>query len=246
VQGCEVWLPEDVYPVYWELARGAGLACRPFATYPALDLGALAAAPPRSAVVLPCPLSPVGRPLTAGEAETLRAWLAAEPERRGVLDTVYCFANRLDAAAVALWRTGRVFVVHSLAKAWLSPETLGIVLAPAEAVGELTALLPPPKPDALPLAHLCLTERRDLPESLQRTFERRWRRLAPTLRAVVPGWRPPATGYFATLAVPFAELLERHDWLAVPASVFGSSDAGQSVITCLYYPDEGGRDGAAP
>ena len=42
------------------------------------------------------------------------------------------------------------------------------------------------------------------------------------------------------------ELQERHNWLTVPASVFGSRRADCSVITCLYYPEEGERDRAAP
>jgi aspartate/methionine/tyrosine aminotransferase len=245
-RGYEAWLPEDVYPVYGELAGEQGLTCKTFVTYPRLLFASRDVPAPRSFILLPSPLSPAGRRLTAVEVAMLQHWLRQDAAGRVILDAVYHFDNRIEQAALALWESGRAFVIHSLAKAWLAPETLGTVLTPTDAVDDLSSLLSPPCPESLRTAHHCLRERPDVPRVLQQGFDHRWRTLAPTIRAVVPAWTPPETGYFSTLPLPFEELLERHNWLTVPASVFGSRRADCSVVTCLYYPEEGGRDRAAP
>src|SRR5262249_48142319 len=99
----ELWLPEDVYPEYGNMALAAGLRCRSVIPRPEPDFAPLAEAGPRAAVLLPQPLSPLGRPFVEKESRLLGDWLAESSSRRLLLDTVYHFGNRLDPVARALW-----------------------------------------------------------------------------------------------------------------------------------------------
>jgi aspartate/methionine/tyrosine aminotransferase len=232
----ELGLPEDVYPEYRRLAEEAGLRCRSFVTLPTPDFSAL----PRSGRVtalLPQPLAPLGRYLTAEEAAQLRAWLADNPGRRVIFDTAYHFDHTLDTAVRSLWEAGQAYVVHSLVKGWLLPDTLGVTLAPAGEAEALRRRSVPLAPEAAGRAAQALGHHPDLPLRVEATFRRRWAALAGRIRAAIPDWSPPATGYFSVVAVPFEELLTRHGMLAVPASVFGSSRHDYAIMSCLYYPE---------
>jgi hypothetical protein len=73
--GQELWLPEDVYPVYRELAENLDVILRSFQTLPRPNLEFLAETGQRAAVVLPVPISPLGRLPTDAETGDLRRWL---------------------------------------------------------------------------------------------------------------------------------------------------------------------------
>jgi histidinol-phosphate/aromatic aminotransferase/cobyric acid decarboxylase-like protein len=228
--GYELWLPEDVYPEYGNLAGQAGLRCHGLVTLPEPRLGAIRAGE-CAALLLPQPLAPLGRSLTGAEGEFLRAWLGGSLRRRLILDTVYHFASKMGALTRSLWETGQTFVLHSIAKGWLLPDTLGVVLSPPD------VSLPCPEVAAAAAgqATAALRTSPEMPTAVEATFRRQWASLTERIRALVPGWRPPSTGYFSVLPVAFEELL-RQGILGVPASVFGSRRADLSVISCLYSP----------
>ncbi|HEY0139122.1 MAG TPA: hypothetical protein VGB85_33775, partial [Nannocystis sp.] len=125
----ELWLPEDVYPVYWQLASST--TPRPFATLPDLDLGFLADAGAHAVVVLPAPVTPLGRALRPDELATLHAWLLASPARRLVIDAVYTydFAASRDMVETLL-ATDQCVLLWSCTKSWLCPDGLGIAAGP--------------------------------------------------------------------------------------------------------------------
>lgn len=225
----KLWLPGDVYPEYHVLADRAGLDCHDLVTVPTLDLAPLVDAGPDAALLLPQPLAPLGRYLSADEVTAIRQWLAASPRRRLLLDTVYHFANRLDPVARALWDGGQTYLLHSLAKGWLLPDTLGVLVTP-----DVTLPRDEISPEAAGRAVAALRAHPDHPADVEATFRRQWAALADRLRAVLPQWQPPVTGYFSVVALGFDELL-RHDLLAVPATVFGSHREDLSIVSCLYY-----------
>jgi len=74
----------------------------------------------------------------------------------------------------------------------------------------------------------------NLSELQQEAFLIEWQRLAPRIRMVAPDWQPPLTGYFSIINVPFNRLLDAHDILSVPASVFGAPNDDFSILTCLH------------
>lgn len=233
-QGYDLWLPEDVYPEYWNLADEVGLCRHPFVTLPTPHFGPLDNMPATAALLLPQPLMPLGRYLSIDEVEVVRSLLLQNPRRRLILDAVYHFDNRLDPATRSLWQAGQTYVVHSLAKSWLLPNTLGVVLTPP---GEAESM--PTEPLADDIAGRAIEALRRfpaMPQQVEAVLRRQWGALTDRIRAAVPGWEPPSTGYFSLVAAPFEYLLQRHDILAVPASVFGSRREDLSVISCLYYP----------
>lgn len=227
----ELWLPGDVYPVYWQLASST--APRPFATLPDLDLDFLADAGQRAVVVLPAPVTPLGRPLRPDEVEALRAWLAASPARRLVIDAVYTydFAASLDMVETLL-ATDQCVLLWSCTKSWLCPDGLGVAAGPEQLLTPLRASVRPGQR----LGHAAATLERQptLPSLQQAAFAREWSRLAPALRAADPAWAPPATGYFSIIPRHHRDLLDAHGILAVPASVFGSPQPSISIVTCLH------------
>ena len=88
----ELWLPEDVYPYYWDTAKNAGLAPRSFSTMGEPDLDILDQASDNSVIVITNPISPLGRNLNDEEVARIKDWLAQSPQRRIILDSVYAYA----------------------------------------------------------------------------------------------------------------------------------------------------------
>jgi aspartate/methionine/tyrosine aminotransferase len=231
----ELWLPADVYPEYWRYAAEEGLAGRAFATLPELDLTFLAETAECATVLLPHPLTPLGRFLTDEEAGRLLTWLGQVPARRVILDAVYLFDNQLDAAARRLLASHQALFVHSIAKAWLLPDTFGVILSPDAHITSLEVSTTQLAPEKLAAAAFALGSCADLPLELSATFRRQWAALADQIQEASPDWRPPLTGYFSVIPVPFDELLQRHGVLGAPASIFGARRDDVSVISCLYY-----------
>lgn len=227
-----LWLPEDVYPVYWQLS--SELRRCAFATLPDVDWSVLNASGPRDALLLPSPLSPLGRPFSEEEQESLMEWLEAQPERRLILDCAYSFESSYRRDLGALLRSDQTIAIWSLSKPWLSRGVLGLASVTATMRDQLQSHVTSPEPSQLARAAALLGSAPTLPASLAERFGAAWARLAPVIRKACPSWTWPETGYFSILPVPYDELLARHDLLAIPASVFGSKRGDISVATCLY------------
>jgi aspartate/methionine/tyrosine aminotransferase len=227
----EFWCPEDVYRVYAEIL-GARMR-REYRTIPDVEWNSLGRSSRRAALLCPVPLSPLGRNLDANEAAGIAAWLAESNDRYLLVDAVYAYEfEALGRVLAPLVRTGRAVVLFSCTKSWLLPGALGLGATSTLLHARITPQAPR-APD-LSLAPAWLDEHPDLPHRQQRAFAREWQRLAPRIIDAAPRWLPPETGYFSVVNVPFERLLERHDVLAVPASVFGSRSRDHSIVTCLH------------
>ncbi len=228
-----LYLPNDIYPFYHVAAQQAGLHQLAFNSWPDVDWSVLSQAGPDSVLLLTNPQNPSGQYLNQQQLESIASWLADFPQRRIVLDTVYCYDAAFDAATQALWQTGQCFICHSLSKAWLSPNCLGVVMCPDAERAMLQPLLALPEPEACRQAARAL-HKLDLPQRQQQVFHREWQRLLPLIQRFSADFTPPDTGYFAIVHCDFDTLLNQHRVLTIPASVFGIDKAGWSVISCLY------------
>ncbi len=229
-----LYMPNDVYPVYWELAASRKIRPKGFSTMPSLSWEFLETTSSKSVILLPHPLSPAGRYLTSSDCDQLETWLNSAEDRWLLLDAVYEF-NFIPASAThRLFKTGQVILLHSLSKGWLSPETLAVAVSPTSwpyAFEETTVAL---AIEARKTAHQLLSTFANKPRDLQNLFQRRWDNLSATLRQWDPQWTKPESGYFSFLRMPAADLLKQHNALAIPSSVFGSSEETISIITCLH------------
>jgi aspartate/methionine/tyrosine aminotransferase len=136
----------------------------------------LSATPAKSCLLLPNPLAPSGRHLNKEEVARLTEWLGQSPDRRLILDTVYEFATRFHPSTLALWQTGKVCLLYSIAKSWLAPRTFGLVLTDEQICWNLSeSFFQAPSPDCCAVARFLMTEQPDLPNRIQDRFERCWR-----------------------------------------------------------------------
>lgn len=233
----ELWLPNDVYPVYERLAADAGFRPRTFPTLPRPELDFLAQSSQSAAVVLPIPVSPLGRLPNSSESDALLRWLHGSPSRLLIIDAVYTYdyAETRSFLSPFLKETGnQTIALWSCSKSWLLPKSLGIAVVPPGLKSRLAAHVSLPDPSEVGRAYSTLQTRPHLSQLQQRAFTQEWQRLAPTLHSASPSWQPPASGYFSLLHVPFNTLWNRYGILAVPASVFGAKRYDFSIATCLH------------
>ena len=128
----ELWLPEDVYPVYWELAKHTDVRARAFTTLPRPDWTFLAQTGECAAVLVPAPLSPVGRLPTDAEIDALFRWLRGSRRRLLIIDAVYTFDFSVGRAlSDSLLADNQCLVLWSCSKSWLYPGVLGLAKVPA-------------------------------------------------------------------------------------------------------------------
>lgn len=253
-----VVLPEDVYPVYHKLvSRSVPAASQ--VVYPTLsdvNFDVLKTIVGDAVLLLPYPVTPRGSLLSPAHLDQLVQWVE-QHNRFIVIDCVYSYDLAANYSTLhPLLSTHRVVLCHSMAKAWVSPvleHPLGDRrVEPREAFsrgvgfvysGNTTLLRNietkreelhmQPSIAALQQASYTLEQQTTLPQEQQQRFQSQWKHLASIVEKHVPSFTPPNTGYFATLPVSFASLLEK-DVVTVPASVFGSSAANSSIISCLY------------
>jgi hypothetical protein len=162
--------------------------------------------------------------LNESETVHIQSWLDEDHERLLLLDCVYTFGERFTKAAETFLAGGRTILLHSLAKGFLAPDVAGFAMGPAAAIEELVQDI---SDDARAAAAHLLRGASDLPQRLATEFSRRWSNLGRTVDLPAP-----TTGYFSVVSVNFDDLLARGQ-LAVPGSVFGSSAANWSAVTCL-------------
>lgn len=235
-----LWLPGDVYPVYGELARAAGIAPRRYDTLPSPVLPEGLPAQGEEVLLLANPWKPLGRYASNDELTALLAWLQASSRRHVVIDAVYDLDAPFHAATRALQQTGRAIVLHSITKGWLAPKTFGVAL-----IGEQHARLQAafreesPSQEQLRLAAYALTNDADKPGIVAQVLQTRAQRLLSLLPSGVKAAltldpSQGATGrYFFAVDLSAETLLREHRWLGIPASAFGAEPWQGSIITSL-------------
>ncbi|MCP3097891.1 hypothetical protein LZ198_03265 [Myxococcus sp. K15C18031901] len=226
-RNARVGVPDDVYPVYLQLAAEAGVDVVRFPARQGLpELEAC------DALLLCEPLKPWGRTLTDEETTRVEAWVRAEPSRRVLLiDSAY--ATPPTPWALRLLREELAFVLVSLSKGWLLPDHAGLCIAPSRWSQEARAVFAPlPKDEQrLRIGYAALTEHAARPRRVGEVLTGRALALdafttrRPELRAA------PCIGYFATSRCSFDALLAQ-GILGVPASVFGGPEH-LSVLSSL-------------
>ena len=230
----ELWLPEDIYPFYWDTAHKTGISTHSFPTLPDIDLTPLNRSSKNSVVVITNPLSPSGRFLKKQEIEQIKNWLEGSTDRQIIIDTVYSYSSSFDAHTIELFETGQCFIAHSLSKAWIERGVFGVLLPPEINHNLCKSIIQQPSEKSCSLALSALTKRPDLPTRQQERFSREWKRLTPFIQKFAPQFTPPSTGYFTVVEAHHEKILEESQALAIPASVFGSTNPQLSVVSCLY------------
>lgn len=237
-KGARLWLPADNYPIYGELARAARLSSREFPTLPEPiwpDAGPVSEI---EILLVTNPLKPLGRWLTAADVAALTAWLAADPQRRLVLDTVYTFDTRFHPTTVQLLATGQTILLHSLTKGWLHPRLFGVALVPerdASALSPVFRAHPPPQPNLI-RARKLLACHADMPAAVAREITAARGRLM----AVLPARLPSATAgeapsYLMSIMGRWSDLLKDTNVLGLPATVFGSPREDITVLSSVSF-----------
>lgn len=236
--GRRLALPTDVYPVYWELARAAGVPTFGVPTFPELDLDAVLAAATRAevaALVLPNPLKLHGRWLDPGERAALAAWLRQDPHRRLVLDGVYSFGRPVDHGTLDLLAGGQTLYLDSLSKGWLHERVFGVAHLPArdfEHLGPLFRAAAPTQAN-LHLAERLLSEYSQFPAPLVAALDQRRRECIDRLRALGLAPSPVDHGYFVPVEGDARDLLLRHRLVLLPGSVFGEPQRSVAIASAL-------------
>jgi aspartate/methionine/tyrosine aminotransferase len=236
-----LWLPSDVYPVYFELARAAGLVPAAYPTLPApvLPTAAASAEDRPEYLLLANPSKPLGRYLSDAECTAVISWVEESPHRRLLIDAVYDLEAPFTAGTQRLLSTGRAILLHSVTKGWLWPRTFGVVLLGPEQK-ELSEAFraAPPAQEQLRVADRLLTEHGEVPgqvaDALAVRAERLFERLPDEVLVAIPSESRTSPGnYFFPVAIPAETLQREYGLLAMPVSVFGESTWSGSVLTSL-------------
>lgn len=226
--GARALLPSDVYPVYVDLARAAGLDCvfyRARLGPPTAEL--LAGA---SAVLVCDPLKPWGGAMGAQGEARLAAWARADPSGRLLMiDSAY--AVDWSPASRRLVEGGAAMGLASLSKGWLAPWRAGCAIAPSPwAARARVALAGFPKDEAaLRVGFEALGKRAHMPgeveQALRELSEQALGRLGRECADL------EGSGYLRVSSSSADEWLAR-GVLAIPGSVFGDGGSG-SVLSML-------------
>ncbi|MGQ4361666.1 aminotransferase class I/II-fold pyridoxal phosphate-dependent enzyme [Streptomyces sp. SAS_272] len=234
-----LWLPSDVYPVYFELARAAGLEPASYPTLPAPALPTPPADRRPEYLLVANPSKPLGRYLSDAECAALMSWLRESPRRRVLIDGVYDLGAPFAAGTRRLLDTGAAVLLHSVTKGWLWPRTFGVVLlGPAQTELAAAFRAEPPTSAQLRLAERLLTEHSNVPRQVADELAARAERLFERLPDDVLGAIPTASrtcpgNYFFPVGIPAETLRRECGVLAMPVSVFGENSWSGSILTSL-------------
>ena len=233
-----LWLPEDNYPAYGELATNAKLSYRTFKTLPEPRWPATEPDTGRELLLVTNPLKPRARWLSDTDIEALSTWLAKSPARRLLLDVVYTFATRFDAATLRLFDTNQTIILHSVTKGWLHPRLFGVALVPAQDTVDLKPIFRAvaPTQQSLTRAREMLGAHAKMPGLLAAQLVRAREQLLNALPADAPiPWVCDAPGYFAPVSALWSDLLDQHRVLGIPATAFGSSQEHITILSSLSF-----------
>jgi aspartate/methionine/tyrosine aminotransferase len=245
-------VPDDVYPVYWELARAAGIEPRGFATLPKPEIPATHANGRAEYLLIANPWKPLGRFLTDEECAALICWLGASRHRHLLVDCVYDLDAPLHATTQMLRETGRAILLHSFTKGWLWPQTFGVALiGEGHAQFESAFRCESPAPAQLRLAESFLSTDANCPGRVVISLRSRAEMLLAALpdavsRSLVtdPARLSPGS-YFFPVGIQAEELLREHHLLAIPGAAFGAAGWDGSIITSLSAAFAPVKDGSA-
>lgn len=233
-----VWLPEDNYPVFGDLARDAGLAPETFPTLQRIDLPEDNSEDGPEILLLTNPIKPAGRWLDTENIGKLRTWLAGGSERRLLIDTVYTFGTRFDPGTLELLGTGKTILLHSLTKGWLSPRLFGIALVPEPDWQQMAPLFRenPPSQTALAHARQLMGQQQNLPEQVAGALLS----AAAELKSVMPAilqtdLESGPARYLFPVAGNWLELTRQNRILGLPASAFGSKRDDITILSSLNF-----------
>ena len=241
-RGAMLWLPADVYPAYFDLARVAGLTSESFKTLPEPRFPSQPYCGREEFMLIANPWKPLGRYLTDQECDELENWLAGGTQRHLLMDCVYDLATPFHATTRRLQRSGRAILLQSATKGWLWPKTFGVVLLGEDHLRFASSFTnDPPSQDQLLLGERFLSSEADCPNRVAAALQARAEKLVGSLPDAVrasllidPDNRANG-GYFFPAAISAEELLSQHHLLAVPASAFGGEWHG-SILTSLATP----------
>ena len=239
-----LWIPGDVYPVYLELARDAGIEPRSFVTLPEPKIPTTHGNGSAEYLLITNPLKPLGRFLTDEECTTLTDWLDASPHRHLLMDCVYDLGAPFHATTQRLQGTGRAILLHSVTKGWLWPKTFGVaLLGEGQSQFESAFRNDSPAPDQLRLAQQFLSTDTNCPSqviaALQSRAQKMFAMLPDSVRkslVLEPASLSPSC-YFFPVGIQAEELSRLHRLLAIPSSVFGADWGRQHP----YQPGSGVR-----
>jgi aspartate/methionine/tyrosine aminotransferase len=237
--GAILWIPGDVYPVYLELARAAGIEPRLFTTLPEPKIPVTQPNGSPEYLLITNPWKPLGRFLTDKECDALTSWLAASPRRHLLVDCVYDLSTPFHVTTQRLHGTGRAILLHSATKGWLWPKTFGVaLLGEGHSQFESAFRNDSPTPDQLRLAQQFLSTDTNCPSQVIAALQSRAKKLFAAMPDSVrksllldPACLAPSC-YFFPVGVRPEELLRQHRLLAIPGSAFGADWDG-SILTSL-------------
>jgi len=235
-----LWVPCDVYPVYIELARAAGIEPRVFVTLPEPKIPTTHTGGGVEYLLVSNPWKPLGRFLTDGECSVLIKWLNVSPDRRLLLDCVYDFGVPFHTTTQMLQGTGRTILLHSITKGWLWPKTFGVALM-SEGHSQLESAFrdDSPAPDQLRLAQSVLSAYTNCPSQVVTSLQHRSNNLFSVLPdsivdALLTNAAHTSPGcYFFSVGIGIEELLLKHSLIAIPGTVFGATSWDGSILTSL-------------
>jgi len=216
-----VGVPDDVYPVYGQLAAEAGVKVAPWSAREGLpkDLSGL------SALLVCEPLKPWGTSLASVEVERLRSWARADERRMVIIDSAY--ATPPSPLALQAMLDESAVLLVSLSKGWLIPDHAGLCIVPTrfqQATRQVFAPLPKDT-ERLRIGYAALTEHADRVGHVTQTLAHLASRLDDFTSRRPEFAATRCAGYFAATERSFSQLLEL-GVLAVPASIFGGSSQG--------------------
>lgn len=237
-----LWIPADVYPVYLELALAAGIKPGTFPTLPRPQFPQLENPGHPEYLLLANPLKPLGRFLSDQECDLLADWLEGSPHRYLLIDSVYDFSAPFHDTTRKLLLTGKAVLLHSVTKGWLWPRTFGIALLPKPYPQlESDFRNDPPPQKQLSLAEKFFSDEANLPKKVVTALDSCKNDLMRKLPAAVSksllnncSVQTPGCYFFPT-DIQADELLQRHEVIGIPASVFGAEWDG-SILSSLSAP----------
>jgi aspartate/methionine/tyrosine aminotransferase len=235
-----LWVPDDVYPVYLELARAAGIEPRRFVTLPKPEIPATGAKGGAEYLLIANPWKPLGRFLTDEECAALTDWLDASRHRHLLVDCVYDLDAPLHATTQMLQETGRAILLHSVTKGWLWPRTFGVALiGEGHSRFEAAFRRESPAPAQLRLAEGLLSNGASCPGLVAISLQSRAEVLFAALpdavgRSLVTDAARLSSGcYFFPVRIQAEELLREYRLLAIPSAAFGGASWDGSILTSL-------------